>query len=94
MRLRKTQYEALPLEEQVYENEKDSDNILARLAARDILKMLQSLPEGYRTVFNLYVFEEMSHKEIGEVLGISENTSKSQLHRARAFMKAKLEHSS
>jgi RNA polymerase sigma factor (sigma-70 family) len=48
-----------------------------------LLEMVQSLPEGYRMVFNLYVFEEYSHKEIAETLNISENTSKTQLMKAR-----------
>lgn len=49
------------------------------LAARDILKLLEQLPTGYRTVFNLYVIEGYKHKEIADELGISINTSKSQL---------------
>ncbi len=47
---------------------------------------IKSLPEGYRTVLTLYVFEEKSHKEIAGLLGISEGTSASQLHRARALL--------
>ena len=50
-----------------------------------ILKGLQQLPEGYRTVFNLYVLEGYTHKEIAEILDISENTSKSQLSKARSI---------
>ncbi|MCH2020897.1 MAG: RNA polymerase sigma factor [Saprospiraceae bacterium] len=49
------------------------------LAAQDILKLLEQLPTGYRTVFNLYVIEGYKHREIAEQLGISINTSKSQL---------------
>lgn len=51
-----------------------------------IQKMIQALPEGYRTVLNLYAFEEKSHKEIAALLGITESTSASQLHRARAIL--------
>jgi RNA polymerase sigma-70 factor (ECF subfamily) len=57
----------------------------------DSLKLMDcivQLPAGYRTVMNLYVFEGYSHKEIAETLGISENTSKTQLHKARKFLKA------
>ena len=50
---------------------------------QEVMSLLYSLPKGYRTVFNLYVIEGYSHKEIGEKLGISENTSKSQLSKAR-----------
>ena len=49
-------------------------------------EMIRALPDGYRTVFNLRVFEEMEHKEIARLLGISENTSYSQFSRARALL--------
>lgn len=51
-----------------------------------IQEMIRRLPEGYRTVFNLFVFEEKSHKEIAMLLGIKENSSASQLHRAKALL--------
>lgn len=53
------------------------------LELKDILNTVQQLPPGYRIVFNLYAIEGYSHKEIGDQLGISENTSKSQLLKAR-----------
>jgi RNA polymerase sigma factor (sigma-70 family) len=56
----------------------------------DLLEMIQQLSVGYRTVFNLYAIEGYSHPEIADLLGISENTSKSQLSRARAILKQKL----
>ena len=52
----------------------------------EIQKMIRRLPEGYRTIFNLFVFEDKSHKEIAEMLGIKENSSASQLHRAKALL--------
>ena len=55
-----------------------------------IQEMIKALPEGYRTIFNLYVFEQKSHKEIAEILGISESTSASQLHRARSILANKI----
>ncbi len=60
------------------------------LEAEDLLKMIQQLPVGYRTVFNLYAIQGYSHKEIAEQLGINENTSKSQLSRARALLQKQL----
>ena len=51
-----------------------------------LLEMIRSLPPGYRTVFNLFVFEEKSHKEIARMLGIRENSSASQLHHAKAML--------
>lgn len=53
----------------------------------DCLKILQKLPEGYRTIFNLYAIEGYSHQEIAEILSISESTSRSQLSRAREMLK-------
>ena len=55
-------------------------------AAKDLLKVIQQLPPGGRTVFNLFAIEGYSHKEIGEMLNISEGTSKSQYSRARAYL--------
>ncbi len=52
-------------------------------SANSILELLKTLPTGYRTIFNLYVIEGYKHKEIAEQLGISINTSKSQLIKAR-----------
>ncbi len=56
------------------------------LETTELLSLIQSIPSGYRTVFNLYAIEGFSHKEIAEQLGISENTSKSQLSRARLVL--------
>lgn len=55
-----------------------------------IQKMIQELPDGYRTIFNLAVFENKPHKEIAEMLGISESTSASQFHRARKVLAKKI----
>ncbi|WP_026464558.1 RNA polymerase sigma factor [Adhaeribacter aquaticus] len=60
------------------------------LAAEDLLKLLYDLPAGYRTVFNLYAIEGYSHKEIAEMLDITEGTSKSQLSKARAMLQKRL----
>lgn len=57
-----------------------------QLQAEDLLNMVRQLPNGYRSVFNLYAIEGFSHKEIAGQLGISENTSKSQLSRARSLL--------
>ncbi|MDF7821668.1 sigma-70 family RNA polymerase sigma factor [Runella sp. MFBS21] len=58
----------------------------ANLEADDLMAIIGKLPTGYRTVFNLYAIEGFSHAEIAEQLGITESTSKSQLHRARALL--------
>jgi len=56
-----------------------------------LLSIIQELPDRYRLVFNLYVLDGYAHKEIGEMLGISDGTSKSNLARARAILKNKIE---
>ena len=56
------------------------------LSMKDLMKIIQELSPGYRTVFNLYVVEGYSHKEIAEIVGISEGTSKSQLARAKGVL--------
>ncbi len=61
-------------------------SVLDNLAEKDIMKLLQELSPGYRTVFNLYVVEGYTHKEIGDILNISEGTSKSQLSRAKVIL--------
>src|SRR5690606_38979950 len=61
-------------------------SVLDDLAERDIMELVQQLSPGYRTVFNMYVVEGYTHKEIGDMLGISEGTSKSQLSRAKVIL--------
>ena len=56
-----------------------NSHIIEQLVANDLLQLIKQLPLGYRTVFNLYAIEGYSHREIGELLQISEGTSKSQL---------------
>lgn len=58
---------------------------------RDVKKAVSTLPEGYRLVFNLYMFEDFSHKEIAREMEISEATSKSQLSRAKKKLRSQLE---
>jgi RNA polymerase sigma-70 factor (ECF subfamily) len=57
---------------------------------RELAEMIKSLPDGYRTVFNLFVFEKKSHREIAGLLGIKEDSSASQFFRARAMLAKKI----
>lgn len=61
-------------------------SVLDSLAEKDIVQLIQQLSPGYRTVFNMYVVEGYTHKQIAEMLGISEGTSKSQLSRAKLIL--------
>lgn len=68
----------------------DEESAIDKMSAQELLDYIQELPDGYRMVFNLNVIEGYTHKEIGEMLNISENTSKSQLSRARHVLQGKL----
>lgn len=63
---------------------------MANLGAKDLMALIQRLSPGYRMVFNLYAIEGYSHREIGEIMGVSEGASKSQLSRARAILKEQI----
>ncbi|MBL7858786.1 MAG: sigma-70 family RNA polymerase sigma factor [Cyclobacteriaceae bacterium] len=88
LRRNKSMYVETELEQA--DREPNLDNLSDHLEAEDLLKMIQELPTGYRIVFNLYAIDGYSHKEIAEQLGISENTSKSQLSRARTYLQKML----
>lgn len=72
------------------DREPDYNKLQDHLEEEDLLRMIDELPTGYRIVFNLYAIEGYSHKEIANQLGISENTSKSQLSRARTYLQKML----
>ena len=65
-------------------------SIIDELSKEEIMTLIQSLPSGYKTVFNLYVIEGYSHKEIADLLDIGESTSRSQLVKARSLLREKL----
>ncbi len=68
-----------------------SENILDKVAAKDIMVLIQKMPPGYRVIFNLFAVEGYSHKEIAEQLDITESTSKSQFLRARKWLIKRIE---
>ena len=65
-------------------------NQVQNIGYKELMELVMSLPDGFRTVFNLYVIDGYSHKEIGEILGISEITSRSQLSRARIILQNRI----
>jgi RNA polymerase sigma factor (sigma-70 family) len=68
-----------------------NDFITENLMAEDLMKMVRSMPEGYKVVFNMFAIEGYSHQEIAQQLGITESTSKSQYSRARAYLRERIE---
>ncbi len=88
LRRNKTMY--LEMDIEAADREPDFEKMENELHAEDLMKLIDALPSGYRIVFNLYAIDGYSHKEIAEQLGISENTSKSQLSRARVVLQKSL----
>lgn len=72
--------------EELPDREQEDLETLPQVPPAVLADMIKALPDGYRTVFNLFVFEKKSHKEIAELLGIKENSSASQFFRARALL--------
>ncbi|MCC6721340.1 MAG: sigma-70 family RNA polymerase sigma factor [Bacteroidia bacterium] len=75
--------------DETYELQSDTFHITS-IDSRKIIELIQKLPQGYRTVINLFIIEGYNHKEIAQMLGISENTSKSQLFKARQVLQKML----
>ncbi|MBW6460753.1 MAG: sigma-70 family RNA polymerase sigma factor [Bacteroidales bacterium] len=71
-------------------NQAVAEDILDKISVGYLLQLIRELPEGYRLVFNLHVIEGYNHQEIAKMLNISENTSKSQLSRARSTLQQRL----
>jgi RNA polymerase sigma-70 factor (ECF subfamily) len=90
-RFRKTR-RSLAIESEDYMNtlQLDYEHVLEELGYKDLMRMVQELSDQYRVVFNLYVIEGYTHKEIGQKLNIGEGTSKSNLSRARELLKDKV----
>ena len=68
----------------------DTPSQSQNIGYKELMKLVMQLPAGFRTVFNLSVLEGYSHKEIGDLLGISESTSRTQLSRARTWLQNKI----
>ena len=78
------------LDEDITDEQEEDDPSVTDISPEVIHSMIRELPTGYRTVFNLYVFEEMSHREIAGLLGIRPDTSASQLHKAKNLLAKKI----
>jgi RNA polymerase sigma-70 factor (ECF subfamily) len=87
----RSQVRLYPLTDQTMKKDEMVDEeVFERLSAADLIRLVQELPPRYRMVFNLYAIEGYSHKEIGEMMGISVGTSKSNLSRARDILQQKV----
>lgn len=88
---RKQKVYDLTYEEQLADEEGEVEVETDTVPLKYLLQIIQELPHKYRLVFTMYVLDGYTHKEIGEMLGISDGTSKSNLARARGILKAKVE---
>ena len=68
-----------------------SSKAISKIEEKELLALIQQMPQGYNNLFNLYVIEGYSHKEIAEMLDITESTSRSQLANARKWMRYEIE---
>lgn len=89
--IRKNKYMYAEVDIEKADREPDYQQLESHLEMEDMLRMVNELPVGYRTVFNLYAIDGYSHAEIADQLGININTSKSQLSRARALLQKQLQ---
>jgi len=78
-----------PLDDNLHDAQVD-DDIYSKLDTQRLLNMISKLPDGYRFVFNLHVIEDMPHKEIAKLLNIEEVTSRSQLTKAKRFLRKQI----
>ncbi len=90
LRKKKQNFQSFELEDDKFVVEEVSEES-SIISSENLTKLIQALPSGYRTVFNLYVMEGYSHVEISEILEISVGTSKSQLSKARKLLQHQLE---
>ena len=90
IRRRKKLFPVINIEE-IAQIASEEEDVFVRFRTKALVNMIQRLPDGYRAVFNLYVIEGYSHKEIAEQLNISESTSKSQLSRAKSTLRVMIE---
>jgi RNA polymerase sigma factor (sigma-70 family) len=74
----------------VNETASPDESTLSGISAKELLDLISGLPPGFRSIFNLFAVEGYSHKEIAEMLGISESTSRSQFLRARHLLQVKI----
>jgi len=89
LRKKRLQFDDLSEQTVIYNLSFEMD-VFDQMSMQEMVKLLQELPNGYRSVFNLYVIEGYTHKEIGEKLNISPNTSKTQLMKAKKMMQEKV----
>lgn len=75
---------------EIVNEEFESPSVISSMSENEILNLIKELPDGYKTVFNLNIIEGFSHKEIGEMLNITESTSRSQLLKARRELQKKI----
>lgn len=90
LRKKNAQIKQEVLMDEVPDMQEEDESEMNDIPQTELMRLISELPDGYRTVFNLYVFEEKSHKEIAALLGITEHTSSSQFYRAKTLLAKKI----
>lgn len=90
LRKKNAQIKQEVLMDEVPDMQEEDGSEMNDIPQTELMRLISELPDGYRTVFNLYVFEEKSHKEIAALLGITEHTSSSQFYRAKTLLAKKI----
>ncbi len=85
------QKEEIGIREEYEQKHQVEPEAISHLSEEELLQLIRELPEGYRIIFNLYAIEGYSHREIAEMIGIKESTSRSQLVKARNMLKQKIQ---
>ena len=85
-KIRKDKREMLDYQEELTDKKGVEMMYVEAMSAKDMMNMIEKMPLGYRTVFNMYAIDGFSHREIATELGIDEGTSRSQLFKARKFL--------
>ncbi|MBK6448553.1 sigma-70 family RNA polymerase sigma factor [Candidatus Brachybacter algidus] len=81
------------IEDNKFINQLSEPNLIDEtMTAEEMMSLVNEMPEGYRTVFNMFIIDDLSHLEISQILGIAEATSRSQLSKARNYLKVQLLH--
>ncbi len=89
-KIRKDKKEMLDYQEELTDKKGVEMMYVETMSANDMMAMIEKMPLGYRTVFNMYAIDGFTHKEIATELGIDEGTSRSQLSKARKFLQVRL----
>lgn len=86
----KSKFVFVEIEDLSSDHDSETEDLFEQNQVREIYNIMKTMPEGYRTIFNLYAIESYTHDEISEILNISRNTSKSQWRKAKGYIVSRM----